>query len=158
MTTKRIVAVGLFYMYYHIGGLATTNILRLTAGNRLPVLSSTCVCDSCGSPIKVLDQFPVFSYLFCKGKCRNCGVKIPLFPLMLELAVMLGMMAITALFHMSYLGVILSFAYYEAVRLVVLALKGRREEQFTKQYIISVLIMFTYWIPTLWAAFLYTIA
>ena len=43
MTTKRIVAVGLFYMYYHIGGLATTNILRLTAGNRLPFLPD-CHC------------------------------------------------------------------------------------------------------------------
>lgn len=158
MTNRIIVCIGLFYMYYHIGGLATTNILRLTSGNTSPVLSSRCVCDACGAKISVIDQFPVTSYILCRGKCRHCGVKIPLFPLFLELAVMLGMMAITALFHMSYLGVILSFGYYELVRIAVICILGRREKDFAKQYVIAVLTMFTYWIPTLFAALLYSIA
>lgn len=157
MTNRVIVAVALFYMYYHIGGLATTNILRLTRGNTLPVLSSRCVCDACGAKIGVLDQFPIVSYLACRGKCRNCGVKIPVFPLMLEIAVAVGMIAITVIFRMSWLGVILSFAYYEVVRIAVIALKGRREAQFARQYVIAVLIMFTYWIPTLFAALLYAV-
>ena len=154
MTSKIIVCIGLFYMYYHIGGLATTNILRLTAGNTSPVLASSCVCDACGAKISVFDQFPVTSYFLCRGKCRHCGVKIPLFPLFLELAVMLGMMSITLLFRMSYLGVILSFVYYEIVRIVVIRILGPRESQFARQYAIAVLIMFTHWIPTLFAALL----
>ena len=33
-------------------------------------------CQSCGYKLKVKDLVPVFSYLFLKGKCRNCGEKI----------------------------------------------------------------------------------
>jgi len=84
-------------------------------------------------------------------------VKIPVFPLMLEIAVAVGMIAITVICRMSWLGVILSFAYYEVVRIAVIALKGRREAQFARQYVIAVLIMFTYWIPTLFAALLYAV-
>ena len=157
MQNKIIVILALFYMYYHLGGLATTNILRLTSGNTLPVLSSKCVCDACGARIGVLDQFPIVSFFLCRGKCRNCNTKIPVFPLVLEITVIIGMVAITSAFRMSYMGVLCSFLYYEVVRIVVIMIKGRREEQFIKQYIIAVSIMFTYWIPTLWAAFLYTI-
>lgn len=157
MQNKVIVIVALFYMYYHIGGLATTNILRLTSGNTLPVLSSKCVCDTCGAKIGVFDQFPVVSYILCKGKCRNCNAKIPVFPLLLELTIMVGMIGITSLMQITYMGVICSFLYYEIVRIGVILIKGRRKEQFVKQYIIAAFIMFTYWIPTLWMAFLYTI-
>ena len=157
MINRVIVVAALFYMYYHIGGLATTNILRLTSGNTLPVLSSKCVCDGCGTPIKVLDQFPIVSYVAAKGKCKHCGAEIPVFPLLLEIAVIVGMITITSMFRISYLGVILSFVYYEIVRLVVLWIKGRREKQFFRQYMIAVLIMFIYWIPTFWAVFLYSI-
>lgn len=157
MTQKIIAAAGLFYMYYHIGGLATTNILRLTAGNTSPVLSSRCVCDACGAKISVIDQFPVTSYFLCRGRCRHCGVKIPRFPLFLELAVMLGMMAVTALFRMSCFGVILSFVYYEILRILVIRKLGRREQDFSKQYTIAVLTMFSYWIPTLFVALLYSV-
>lgn len=157
MLNKIIVISALFYMYYHIGGLATTNILRLTSGNTLPVLSSKCVCDSCGTKIGVLDQFPIVSYFSCKGKCRNCGAKIPVFPLILEVTVIVGMVIITSIFRFSYVGVIISFLYYEIVRVAVILIRGRREQQFVRQYIIAVLIMFTYWVPTLWAAFLYTV-
>ena len=154
---KLIVILALLYMYYHIGGLATTNILRLTAGNTLPVLSSKCVCDSCGAKIGVLDQFPIVSYIACGGKCRSCQTPIPIYPLLLEVAVFLGMAIITGLFQMSCLGVLCSFLYYEVVRLIVVAIRGRREKDFAKQYVIAVAIMFTYWLPTLWAAFLYTL-
>ena len=33
-------------------------------------------CDSCGHVLGILDLFPVFSYLFLKGKCRYCGAKL----------------------------------------------------------------------------------
>lgn len=155
--SRIVVIIGLFYMYYHIGGLATTNILRLTAGNTLPVLSSKCVCDSCGAKIGVVDQFPIVSYFACRGRCRHCNAKIPVFPLMLEITIIAGMIIVTCIFHLSYHGVIASFLYYEIIRILVIIVKGRRKEQFIRQYVIAALIMFTYWIPTLWAAFLYAI-
>ncbi|MGM9959012.1 MAG: prepilin peptidase [Erysipelotrichaceae bacterium] len=36
-------------------------------------------CDCCGSVIKWYDLVPVLSYLFLKGKCRNCGSKVPVY-------------------------------------------------------------------------------
>lgn len=33
-------------------------------------------CDACGHELGILDLFPVFSYLFLKGKCRYCGTKL----------------------------------------------------------------------------------
>lgn len=35
-------------------------------------------CTSCGSRIKPYDLIPVLSYIFLKGKCRNCSEKISL--------------------------------------------------------------------------------
>jgi len=157
MVNKAILIAAMSLIYYNISGLATTNILRLTAGNTLPVLSSKCVCDACGSKISAVDQLPIISYLICRGKCRNCGAAIPLFPLILEIAVTVGMIAITGLFRMSCLGILFSFLYYEAVRVTVIFLKGRRAEQFVKQYIISVLIMLPYLLVSLWVALLYAI-
>ena len=33
-------------------------------------------CDACGHTLSILDLFPVFSYIFLKGKCRYCGSKL----------------------------------------------------------------------------------
>ncbi len=33
-------------------------------------------CDNCGHKLSILDLFPIFSYLFLKGKCRYCGKKM----------------------------------------------------------------------------------
>ena len=33
-------------------------------------------CMSCGYELKILDLFPVVSYIFLKGRCRSCGEKI----------------------------------------------------------------------------------
>ncbi len=33
-------------------------------------------CDACGHTLSLLDLFPIFSYLFLKGRCRYCGTKL----------------------------------------------------------------------------------
>ena len=35
-------------------------------------------CDVCQHRLSVLDLFPVFSYLFLRGRCRYCQAKIPI--------------------------------------------------------------------------------
>lgn len=35
-------------------------------------------CDACGHELNILDLFPIFSYIFLKGKCRYCGTKLSL--------------------------------------------------------------------------------
>lgn len=157
MTNQLIIAASLFYIYFVIGGLATTNILRLTANNTLTVLFSKCYCDNCGYKIPPHLQLPIISYIVCKGKCKNCGIKIPIFPLILEISLFGGMSLITALLKFSMVGVSLSYLFYEAVRILIIILKGKRENQFAKQYCIAVFSMIPLYLLTLFVALLYTI-
>ncbi len=157
MTNHIVVIISLFCIYFHISGLATTNILRLTVGNTTPVLASKCYCDSCGATIPPHLQLPVISYVLCKGKCKKCGARIPLFPLLLELTILFGMFTITVLLGCTFLAVSLSFLFYELVRILTVAVFGKRAEQFKKQYLIAVLSMLLFYILTLFIALIYSL-
>lgn len=141
MYNKIIIIIAIYLMYFFIGGLATTNILRLTAGNKLSILDSKCVCESCGSKISVFMQTPIISYILCKGNCKKCGCPIPLYPLFLEITVFVGMCSITTFCGFTYLSVVLGFLFYESVRIFTVIVKKRRESDFARQYIISVAVM-----------------
>jgi leader peptidase (prepilin peptidase)/N-methyltransferase len=58
-----------------IGSFANVCIDRLPAGQS--IVKPPSHCPSCNRRLSLLDLLPVFSYLFLKGKCRYCGVKIP---------------------------------------------------------------------------------
>lgn len=50
-------------------------------------------CANCKHPIKVLDNIPIFSYLFLKGKCRHCKTKISIqYPMVEFLTLMLSLL------------------------------------------------------------------
>ena len=157
MTNQRIIIIALFFIYYHISGLATTNILRLTAGNTMPVLASKCYCDHCGAAIPPHLQLPIISYVVCKGKCKRCGAQIPLFPLFLELTVLLGMVFVTLFLRCTFLAVSMSFLFYEVVRIGVVLRMGKRSRQFAKQYVIAMLSMLPFYGITLFVTLLYQI-
>ena len=150
-----IIILGFFFIYFNISGLSTTNILRLTSGNDLPVLASKCVCGNCGAPITPFYQLPIISYILCTGRCRNCKVKIPVDALVLEFTVLIGMFLISALSSFSFYGVTFSFIFYEVVRIVMVAVNGRRNRKFAKQYFIAVFAMLPYYLITLFVAFIY---
>lgn len=152
-----IIYIALFLIYFHIGGLATTNIIRLTKGNSSPILASKCVCDNCGSKIPPLLQLPVISYIACKGKCKNCGIKIPIYPLVLEVATMIGMFFVSVLFNLSIIGITVSFLYYELLRILVICIKGKRESNFLKNYLVAVLSMIPFYILTLFVSLIYSL-
>ena len=150
-----IVIVAFFFVYFHISGLATTNMLRLTKGNTLPVLASKCVCDKCGAPIKPFYQLPIISFILCKGRCRNCRTKIPLDGLILEIVTLVGMFIVSCLLSFSFVGVTLSFVYYEVIRLLTILKNGKRDCCFAKQYIIAVLAMIPFYLMTMFVALIY---
>ncbi len=43
-------------------------------------------CTACGTPIRPVDLVPVISYLFLRGRCRACGVRISIRYPLIELA------------------------------------------------------------------------
>ena len=157
MANALLISICLYFYYYHISGLATTKILRLTAGNTLPVLSSQCRCDNCGMKITVLMQMPIFSYLLCRGRCRNCGLKLPMDQFLLELSIFFGMSLITTVFHFTFGAVTLSFLYYELIRILMIAVKGRRKIDFAKQYLIAVFSLVPVYLLTQFLSCLYSI-
>lgn len=150
-----IIIAAFFLIYFNISGLATTNILRLTKGNVLPILSSKCNCENCGTRISPFLQLPIISFIICRGRCKSCNTKLPISALFLEISVLVGMLAISYILSFSFLGVSLSFLYYEVVRIYVVITQGRRQKDFSKQYVIAVLSMIPFYIVTLFVSLLY---
>ena len=57
-----------------IGSFLNVVIIRLPRQESLIKRSSHCM--TCGTKIRPIDLIPVFSWLFLRGKCHNCGSKI----------------------------------------------------------------------------------
>lgn len=66
------------------GSFLTCCVYRIPRGESIRTKHSR--CPKCGTDLKVLDLVPVFSYLLSGGKCRHCGVKIPLQYVLIELS------------------------------------------------------------------------
>ena len=63
-----------------IGSFLNVVIIRLPRQESLIKRSSHCM--TCGAKIRAIDLIPVFSWLFLKGQCHNCGEKIsPRYPI-----------------------------------------------------------------------------
>lgn len=139
-----LIKFAICFSYFIIGGLATTNILRLLKGSTLHVYSSKCACSNCGMKIGFFNQMPIVSYIACRGKCLQCKIPIPVGPLLLEIVVFVGMSVISALGGFSPVSVICSFLYYELIRIACIIKKGKREKSFYHQYILAVVAMLPY--------------
>jgi leader peptidase (prepilin peptidase)/N-methyltransferase len=61
-------------------GLAIGSFLNVIA-SRLPIQRSFAAgrsaCMSCATPIRWYDNLPIVSYAILRGRCRACGVRIP---------------------------------------------------------------------------------
>jgi prepilin signal peptidase PulO-like enzyme (type II secretory pathway) len=131
---------------YVIAGLSTSDITRLLKGAKHDILESNCYCMNCGYVIPLNNQFPIFSYLFNKGKCRNCHKEITKIQFVQEFFLFTSFTIINVLTRFEPKSVIINFLIYEVFKFIVITLRGRRENQFLKQLIISIVInilMFT---------------
>jgi len=82
MTVALIIFSGLLGLI--IGSFLNVCIDRLPANKSLIYPPSH--CDTCQHPIQFLDNIPIVSYLWLRGKCRYCGAKIPQRILWVELS------------------------------------------------------------------------
>jgi len=77
----------IIYLCFTILGLSAGSFFNLCI-DRLPqggsILSPPSHCENCGTRLKPADLVPVFSYLLLRGRCRHCGVKLPLRILIVE--------------------------------------------------------------------------
>lgn len=68
-----------FYSFVFITGLVVGSFLNVCI-YRIPlgetVVTTPSHCFACGNRLRARDLVPVLSYIFLRGKCRYCGVKI----------------------------------------------------------------------------------
>lgn len=58
------------------------NVLGLRIPNKESIIKPSSHCEKCGHILSWYELIPIFSYLFLKGRCRNCKTKLSiLYPL-----------------------------------------------------------------------------
>ncbi|MGY3724846.1 prepilin peptidase [Granulicatella balaenopterae] len=78
------------------------NCLSWRMANHESVRSGRSHCTSCGHILAAKDLVPIFSYLFLKGRCRYCGIKIHPRYMLTELVLGLAFVAVVAVFGISW--------------------------------------------------------
>jgi leader peptidase (prepilin peptidase)/N-methyltransferase len=79
-----------------IGSFLAVCIVRMPEDRSLLVPSS---CPRCGARVRWTDNVPVFSWLWLKGRCRDCGGRIsPLHPLVEALTAVLAVLVYRQVF------------------------------------------------------------
>jgi leader peptidase (prepilin peptidase)/N-methyltransferase len=79
-TVETVIPLFFFLFGIVIGSFLNVCISRIPEG--LSIVSPGSRCPRCLKPIKPYDNIPVFSWLFLRGKCRNCALPIsPMYPL-----------------------------------------------------------------------------
>lgn len=126
-------------VFYIISGLSTTDILRLLKGSERDIFSKGCYCDHCHYKIKLLDQAPIISYIINHGECKNCHAKIPKFQLFQEIFLFCIFILSGILTGFKAVSIIINFLFYQLYKIIMIILKKRREENFTKQFLLSLL-------------------
>ena len=69
----------IFYIFIFLFGIVIGSFLNVCI-YRIPkhedIVKTRSHCMSCGYQLKWYDMFPVFSYLFLRGRCRKCHAKL----------------------------------------------------------------------------------
>lgn len=76
------------YLFIFLIGMALGSFLNVCI-SRIPqkksVVFPASYCPACHNSILKRDNIPIFSFLFLRGKCRNCRTKIPIHHLIVEI-------------------------------------------------------------------------
>jgi leader peptidase (prepilin peptidase)/N-methyltransferase len=78
---EEIIIILLFGLAW--GSFLNVVIFRLPLG--MSLLKPPSSCPQCHNRIKYYDNIPLFSFLLLRGKCRNCGARIPLSYVLVEI-------------------------------------------------------------------------
>ncbi len=135
-----IIKLGMLFCYLHISAMGTTDITRLLKGSKYSVMTFNSYCDNCGHKLPLVFQIPILSFLFNKGRCRYCEEKIKISNLLLELIPFLYYSAISFIFNFQDKSVVICFASYEILKIVLVAFYGKKEDKFLKEYTLSIFL------------------
>jgi len=78
-------------------------------------------CSNCNTTLSSLDLIPLFSWVFLKGKCRHCGVKISVLYPLIELSVVMITLVLWHIWGAGYQGLVV--AMFVPFLVTILSLK-----------------------------------
>lgn len=84
-----------------VGSFLNVVILRLPDDSQSIVFPAS-HCPKCESPLRWFENIPILSYLFLRGKCGHCKVRISLQYPLIELAMALLAAAIISSFNLTF--------------------------------------------------------
>jgi len=110
-----------YYFFIFIAGTLIGSFLNLVADRVVKgknILVDRSECDFCHTKLGVKDLFPIFSFLFQKGRCRYCDKKLSWYYPLSE--IITGLMFVFVAHYTQILGsfniyVLLSFIYVTVV-------------------------------------------
>ena len=95
------------------GSFYTLAVYRIP--KRQDILYTHSYCPNCNHKLGLLDLFPIFSYIFLRGKCRYCKTKISFLYPILELSTWL-LFFLTSYFLVD-INLVLSWNFVEIYKL-----------------------------------------
>ncbi len=137
-------------LVFTLAGLFVGSFLNMLI-DRFPreesILALRSKCDSCGEPLKIVDLIPIFSFLSTRGRCRYCGIRLPI----RYLAIEIGTAILFAVIWLRYPGswetaVVAFFSSLLIVFLVIDLEQGTILDRVTYPAI-AVALLFALWIP-----------
>lgn len=87
--------IGIIFIFGSIIG-SFINVIADRYNTGLSFVKGRSFCFSCGSTLTKTDLFPIFSFIFLRGKCRYCKSKIPNTVFIVE--ILMGILSILAAF------------------------------------------------------------
>jgi leader peptidase (prepilin peptidase) / N-methyltransferase len=109
-------------------GLALGSFLNVVAA-RLPrggsIVHPASACMSCSTPIAWYDNVPLVSYAVLRGRCRRCGVRIPLRYPAVELVTALLVAACVLAFGVTFEALVAAFCCAVLVTVSAIDLEHR---------------------------------
>ena len=112
---KYILLLSSGYWELAIGSFLNVVIDRLPAGKSLMYPPSG--CDACQHRLSWLDLFPVFSFLFLRGRCRYCQAKIPQRVFWVELGT--GLLTALLFWHFGWKPILPVVIVYSSFLIVI---------------------------------------
>jgi len=136
---NKVIYIFLFILGTILGSFSNLVINRTI--NEESIIYPPSHCDSCNHRLYPLDLFPIFSFIFLKGKCRYCKAKIPIETFFTEIIV--GILMILC-YNPSSIGKTILLTASTILALIIAVIDFKTCDIYMYQVLVLAIIGFIY--------------